>query len=149
MREGKDEGPEVETYGALIGRSQAMKQLFEQLRRLEGSRANLMISGESGTGKELIARAVHESSPVRHGPLVTVNCGALERQLVRSELFGHERGAFTGAVRDKKGLFQEADRGTLFLDEIGEMTPSMQVKLLRALQQRVVRKVGGTHEEAV
>src|SRR6478735_10072319 len=120
VREGKDEGPEVETYGALIGRSQAMKQLFEQLRRLEGSRANLMISGESGTGKELIARAVHESSPVRRGPLVTVNCGALERQLVRSELFGHERGAFTGAVRRHVGAFEAAHGGTLFLDEVGE-----------------------------
>jgi two-component system response regulator PilR (NtrC family) len=107
----------------------------------------VLIHGESGTGKELIARAIHFSSPRSAERFLSVNCGAIPENLLESELFGHERGSFTGALRDKKGLFQEADRGTLFLDEISEMSLPMQVKLLRALQEKVVRKVGGTDEE--
>jgi DNA-binding NtrC family response regulator len=145
----RDQGLGVETYGDLLGRSPAMKHLFEQLRRLEKSRANLMISGESGTGKELIARAVHAHSPLRHGPLVTVNCGALERQLVRSELFGHERGAFTGAVRRHVGAFEAAHGGTLFLDEVGELPRDVQPVLLRALEVRKIVPVGSVDERPI
>jgi two-component system response regulator PilR (NtrC family) len=111
--------------------------------------STVLVHGESGTGKELIARAIHFASPRAEARFLSINCGALPENLLESELFGHVRGAFTGAVREKKGLFQEADRGTLFLDEIGEMTPAMQVKLLRALQERTVRPVGGNREEAV
>ena len=105
--------------------------------------------GESGTGKELIARVIHNSSSRARQQFLSINCGALPESLLESELYGYERGAFTGAVRDKKGLFQEASRGTLFLDEISETSPSMQVKLLRTIQEHVVRPVGGTIEEKV
>ncbi len=133
-------------YGELIGASARMCHLFSQLQRLEGSKVNLLIAGESGTGKELIARAVHENSVLRQGPFVVVNCGALDRQLVRSELFGHERGAFTGAVRRHVGAFEAAQGGTLFLDEIGELPLDVQPMLLRALEQRKLTPVG-SHEE--
>jgi len=133
-------------YGALLGSSAVMQELFAQLLRLEGSRVNLLVSGESGTGKELIARALHEHSPVQSGPFVALNCGALDRQLARSELFGHERGAFTGAVRTRKGAFESADGGTLFLDEIGELPGEVQPLLLRALEQKQIAPVG-CHEE--
>jgi len=123
-----------------------MRELFEQLLRLESSKVNLLVSGESGTGKELIARAVHEHSLVQDGPFVALNCGALDRQLARSELFGHERGAFTGAFRTRKGAFEAADGGTLFLDEIGELPCEVQPLLLRALEQRRITPVG-SHED--
>ena len=126
-----------------------MQALFALIERIARTASTVLIHGESGTGKELIARAIHFASPRASRRFLSINCGALPENLLESELFGHERGAFTGAVRDKKGLFQEADRGTLFLDEIGEMSPTMQVKLLRALQERVIRKVGGNDEEAV
>jgi len=136
-------------FGNIIGRSSRMRTIFGLIERVARTSSTVLIQGESGTGKELIARAIHFSSPRAGQRFLSVNCGAMPEALLESELFGHERGAFTGAVRDKKGLFQEADRGTLFLDEISEMTPTMQVKLLRALQEKVVRRVGGNLEEPV
>jgi two-component system response regulator PilR (NtrC family) len=136
------------TFANILGRSRAMQEIFAVVRRIAKAASTVLISGESGTGKELIARAIHYNSG-RRGKFVSINCGALPETLLESELFGHERGAFTGAIRDKRGLFQEADGGTIFLDEIGEMTTSMQVKLLRVLQDRVVRRVGGNEEVTV
>ena len=137
------------TFNNIIGKSGRMQAIFSLIERIARTTSTVLIHGESGTGKELIARAIHFASPRSTRRFLSINCGAMPENLLESELFGHERGAFTGAVRDKKGLFQESDRGTLFLDEIGEMTPTMQVKLLRALQEKVVRKVGGTEEESV
>ncbi len=137
------------TFNNIIGKSPRMQAIFSLIERISRTSSTVLVHGESGTGKELIARAIHFASPRSTRRFLSINCGALPENLLESELFGHERGAFTGAVREKKGLFQEADRGTLFLDEIGEMTPTMQVKLLRALQEKVVRKVGGTEEESV
>jgi two-component system response regulator PilR (NtrC family) len=136
-------------FSNIIGRSRAMQEIFALVERVARTTSTVLLEGESGTGKELIARAIHYDSPRSSGRFLSVNCGALPENLLESELFGHVRGAFTGAVRDKKGLFREAGGGTLFLDEIGEMTPAMQVKLLRALQDKRIRKVGGTQEEAV
>jgi two-component system response regulator PilR (NtrC family) len=126
-----------------------MQEIFSLIERVARTNSTVLIRGESGTGKELIARAVHFQSPRSEKRFLSINCGALPENLLESELFGHEKGAFTGAVREKKGLFQEANQGTLFLDEIGEMTPPMQVKLLRALQDRRIRRVGGNQEEPV
>jgi len=137
------------TFNNIIGKSTRMQAIFSLIERIARTSSTVLIHGESGTGKELIARAIHFASPRAPRRFLSINCGALPENLLESELFGHERGAFTGAVRDKKGLFQEADRGTVFLDEIGEMTPTMQVKLLRVLQEKVVRKVGGNEEEPV
>jgi two-component system response regulator PilR (NtrC family) len=137
------------TFNNIIGKSSRMQAIFSLIERIARTSSTVLVHGESGTGKELIARAIHFASPRASRRFLSINCGALPENLLESELFGHERGAFTGAVKDKKGLFQEADRGTLFLDEIGEMTPTMQVKLLRALQEKVVRKVGGNEEEPV
>ncbi|MFL6194460.1 MAG: sigma-54-dependent transcriptional regulator [Thermoanaerobaculia bacterium] len=137
------------TFNNIIGKSSRMQAIFSLIERIARTSSTVLIHGESGTGKELIARAIHFASPRAGRRFLSINCGAMPENLLESELFGHERGAFTGAVRDKKGLFQESDRGTLFLDEIGEMTPTMQVKLLRAIQEKVVRKVGGTEEETV
>ncbi len=137
------------TFNNIIGKSGRMQAIFSLIDRIARTSSTVLIHGESGTGKELIARAIHFASPRSTRRFLSINCGAMPENLLESELFGHERGSFTGAVRDKKGLFQEADHGTLFLDEIGEMTPTMQVKLLRALQEKVVRKVGGTDEEPV
>ncbi len=136
-------------FSNIIGRSQRMAQIFSLIERVSKTSSTVLIHGESGTGKELIARAIHFDSSRSSKRFLSVNCGAMPENLLESELFGHERGAFTGAVKEKRGLFQEADHGTLFLDEIGEMSPSMQVKLLRALQEKTIRKVGGNQEESV
>jgi DNA-binding NtrC family response regulator len=136
------------TFANIIGKSAKMQEIFSIVQRIAKTMSTVLISGESGTGKELIARAIHYNSD-RRGKFVSINCGALPETLLESELFGHERGAFTGAIREKRGLFQEADRGTIFLDEIGETSLAMQIKLLRVLQERMVRKVGSNIESAV
>jgi DNA-binding NtrC family response regulator len=128
----------------LVGRSAAMIELYKQIARVAPTKATVLILGESGTGKELVARAIHKHSSRSAGPFVPVNCGALTETLLEAELFGHVRGAFTGAASDRKGLWEEAEGGTLFLDEIGETSPAMQVKLLRALQQGEIRRVGAS-----
>ncbi|MGH6689540.1 MAG: sigma-54-dependent transcriptional regulator [Gammaproteobacteria bacterium] len=134
------------TFGLenVIGRSPAMTRIFELVKKAARSDANILIGGESGTGKELIARAVHANSPRVSQPFVPVDCASLPEQLLESELFGHEKGAFTGAIKTKPGLIETAHRGTLFLDEIGEMPVALQSKLLRAIQERQVRRVGAT-----
>ena len=136
------------TFSNIIGRSPKMQEIFSIVQRIAKTQSTVLISGESGTGKELIARAIHYNSG-RRGKFVSINCGALPETLLESELFGHERGAFTGAIREKRGLFSEAERGTIFLDEIGETSLAMQIKLLRVLQERMVRKVGSNIEAPV
>jgi two-component system response regulator PilR (NtrC family) len=133
----------------LLGTSAAMEKLREMINRVARSQAPVHISGESGTGKELVAKLIHESGPRRDGPFVPVNCGAIPSELMESELFGHKRGSFTGAVSDKKGLIQSAEGGTLFLDEIADLPLHMQVKLLRVIQEKAVRAVGEQLEVAV
>ncbi len=128
----------------LTGRSPAMIELYKEVARVAPSRATVLVTGESGTGKELVARAVHKHSPRAMKSFIAVNCGALTETLLEAELFGHVRGAFTGAERDRRGLWEEASGGTLFLDEIGETSPAMQVKLLRALQEGEVKRVGAS-----
>jgi Nif-specific regulatory protein len=131
-------------FGELIGRSAAMKRVFDLLRKILNTDATVLIEGESGTGKELVARALHYNGPRKKGPFVAVFCGALSESLLESELFGHRRGAFTGAREDKKGLLEAADGGTVFLDEISEVSPSIQTKLLRFLQEGEIKRVGDT-----
>ena len=128
---------------SIIGSSPAMQKVFDTVLQVAPSRASVLITGESGTGKELVAAALHEHSPRASGPFVKLHCASLSETLLESELFGHERGAFTGAVARRDGRFQQADRGTLFLDEIGEISPSVQVKLLRFLQEHEFERVGG------
>jgi len=131
-------------YGNIIGKSKPMLEIYDLIRKVAQSRASVLITGPSGTGKELIAKAIHYDSPRKGRPFISVNCGALTETLLESELFGHEKGAFTGAISMKKGRFELADEGTLFLDEVGEMPPSLQVKLLRVLQEMEFERVGGT-----
>ncbi len=133
----------------IIGVSTAMEHLKDTIRTVASTQSTVLIYGESGTGKELVARAVHSCSPRATEPFVSINCGAFPETLLESELFGYVKGAFTGANQNKRGLFEVADRGTIFLDEIGEMDLSMQVKLLRVLQERSIRPVGGTQEVAI
>jgi len=136
------------TYGFenIVGRSLALQQVLELVRKAARSDANILILGESGTGKELIARAIHANSPRASGPFVPVDCTSLPENLLESELFGHEKGAFTGAATAKRGLIETAQEGTLFLDELGEIPMSLQSKLLRTLQERQIRHVGGTRQ---
>jgi two-component system, NtrC family, response regulator PilR len=133
----------------LLGSSTAMQHMREMIGRVARSQAPVHISGESGTGKELVAKLIHESGPRRDGPFVPVNCGAIPTELMESELFGHKRGSFTGAVSDKKGLIQSAEGGTLFLDEIADLPLHMQVKLLRVIQEKAVRPIGEQLEVGV
>jgi two-component system, NtrC family, response regulator PilR len=133
-------------FSNILGRSESMQQVFATIERVAATNSTVLIGGESGTGKELVARAVHFNSLRRDRPFVALNCGAVPETLLESELFGHVRGAFTGAHANKKGLVEAAEGGTIFLDEIGEMAPSMQVKLLRVLQERRFRRLGGTEE---
>ncbi|HEV8540493.1 MAG TPA: sigma-54 dependent transcriptional regulator [Nitrospiraceae bacterium] len=137
------------SFAQIIGQSEAMQKVFEVVRKVADSKSNVLICGESGTGKELIARAIHYNSTRSRLPFVTVNCSALPEPLLESELFGHMKGAFTGAVSNKAGLFEVASGGTIFLDEIGETTPATQVKLLRVIQEREFRRVGGTRDVKV
>ena len=133
----------------VLGRSPAMRAVLDLVDRIAATKTTVLITGESGTGKERVARAIHDRSDRRSGPFMVVNCGALPEALMESELFGHEKGAFTGAQSRHRGLFREADRGTLMLDEVGELPASLQVKLLRVLQERSVRAVGATQETTV
>jgi transcriptional regulator with PAS, ATPase and Fis domain len=133
-------------FGDLVGSSVAMRQVYSVLERVAPSETTVLVQGETGTGKDVAARAIHEASPRAKGPFVPVDCGAIPENLFESELFGHVRGAFTGAVQSRAGAFEEANHGTLFLDEIGEMPLSMQAKLLRAIESRRIRRVGETKE---
>jgi two-component system response regulator PilR (NtrC family) len=130
----------------ILGEAPPVKALLGLIQKVAGTKTNVLVIGESGTGKELVARMIHEQGPLKDKPFIPVNCGAIPETLIESEMFGHKRGSFTGAVQDKLGLFEAAHTGTLFLDEVGELPLSMQVKLLRALQERVIRKVGGTDD---
>jgi two-component system response regulator PilR (NtrC family) len=133
----------------IIGNSPAMQPVFEMVKRVAGTKTNIMILGESGTGKELVAHAIHRNSSDPSAPFVVINCAAVPETLFESELFGHKRGSFTGAVADKEGIFEQANGGTLFLDEVGDIPLAVQVKLLRAIQQKSFRPVGGTEDVKV
>ena len=130
-------------FGKIIGYSDGMNKVFEKIKKVASSDSTVAIYGESGTGKELVARALHFNSKRKDSPLVTVNCGAIPEELLESELFGHEKGAFTGAIRSRTGRFELAHGGTIFLDEIGDMSPSLQVKVLRVIQERRFERIGG------
>ncbi len=134
------------SFEHMIGKSRSMQEIYGLIEKIATTDSTVLVSGESGTGKEMAARAIHVQSVRRTGPFISINCAALPESLLESELFGHVKGSFTGAVSDKKGMFEAAQRGTLFLDEVGEMSPWTQVKFLRALQERTIRRVGGTDE---
>lgn len=133
-------------FGNIIGRSPAMQKVFTMISKIASTKSNVLLTGESGTGKELVARAIHNLSPRKEKPFVTVNCGALPETLLESELFGHMKGSFTGAISNKEGLFEVADGGTILLDEISETSQNLQVKLLRVLEDHTFKRVGGTSD---
>src|SRR6058998_2665070 len=137
------------TFGSLIGNSAEMRKIYQVIEQAAPTGASVLITGESGTGKELVAQTIHQLSPRAGFPFIAINCAAIPETLLESEIFGHEKGAFTGAADRRQGCFELADRGTLFLDEIGEMTPATQVKLLRVLQERRFRRLGGRIEQSV
>ncbi|HEX7118995.1 MAG TPA: sigma-54 dependent transcriptional regulator [Longimicrobiales bacterium] len=136
-------------FGEMIGESEEMRGIYRLIETIAPSNVTVLITGESGTGKELVARAIHDRSDRKKGPFIAVNCGAFPREILENELFGHEKGAFTGAINEKPGAFEQADGGTLFLDEVAEMEPDIQVKFLRALEQRAFRRLGGKKEISV
>jgi DNA-binding NtrC family response regulator len=136
-------------FSNILGKSKPMLDLFALIKKVAGSRSTVLVQGKSGTGKELVAKAIHYNSPRRERLLVPVNCSAIPKDLLESELFGHVKGAFTGAIANKRGLFEEANGGSLFLDEIGELSPELQVKLLRVLQEREIRRIGDTRTISV
>ncbi|MBW2564383.1 MAG: sigma 54-interacting transcriptional regulator, partial [Deltaproteobacteria bacterium] len=140
---------EIHRMDNLIGKSQAMRKVFTAIIAAASSNATVLVQGESGTGKELVAGAIHYNSERKNKPLITVNCSALSESLLESELFGHIKGAYTGAMRDRVGRFEEAQEGTIFLDEIGELSPFIQVKLLRVLQEREIERVGESRRRKV
>jgi DNA-binding NtrC family response regulator len=133
-------------YGEMIGQSDEIRHIYNMIEAVAPSTATVLIIGESGTGKELVARAIHQKSARKRGPFIALNCGAFPREILENELFGHEKGAFTGAINEKQGCFELAHGGTLFLDEVAEMEPDIQVKFLRALEQRAFRRLGGKKE---
>ncbi len=137
------------SFENIIGASPVMQKVFDMIERVSQTKTNILISGESGTGKELVARAIHNKSQRKNRPFVVINCGGIPESLLESDLFGHVRGAFTGAISHKEGLFEVADTGTLFLDEVGELTAPIQVKLLRSIQERTFKRVGGTEDISV
>ncbi len=145
-REGEPKGEQIVQFEGMVAKSAAMRKIFSLLPKVAQAPSNVLITGESGTGKELIARAIHRLSPRKDRPFVVVNCGGIPANLLESELFGYSRGAFTGATREKKGLFAVAHGGTIFLDEIGELPPELQVKLLRVVQQKSFIPLGETQE---
>ena len=145
----RDEVEDRQQLGRMVGRSTAMRDIFRAVERIARAEATVLVSGESGTGKELVARAIHDLSPRKAGPFIAVNCGAIPSELIESELFGHEKGAFTGAIDRRIGRIESAHKGTLFLDEIGELEPAVQVKLLRALQERTFERVGSSSSISV
>ena len=145
----EDEIKKTIHFGIIVGNHPKMMHIYQMVEQVAGTRTNILITGESGTGKELIARAIHEKSDRKRKPFVTINCGGIPETLMESELFGHKKGSFTGATQDKKGLFEEADQGTIFLDEIGELSLPLQVKLLRAVQEKVFKPVGGNVDISV
>lgn len=142
-------GEVFKRYQGMLGESHAMRDVFEKVRRVAGTESSVLIRGESGTGKELVARALHDLSERRDGPFMAINCATLTPELLASELFGHTRGAFTGAIKDKKGLFELADQGTLFLDEIAELPLMLQSRLLRVIQEQQFIPVGGVESVKV
>ena len=142
-------GPYSYRFDCLVGESPQMKKVYDLIERVAETKSNILISGESGTGKELAARAIHYQSPRKDRPFVVINCAGIPENLIESELFGYKKGAFTGAVTDKVGLFEVAQGGTVFLDEVGELTPAIQVKLLRVIQERTFTAVGSTEEKKV
>jgi len=143
---------ELETnhsFGEIIGKNKKMQHLFTQIQTAAAGDITVLIQGETGTGKELVAKSIHDHSPRKIGPFVAVNCAAIPAELIESELFGHERGAFTGAIAQQIGKFEQANTGTLFLDEIGDMPPALQAKLLRVLEEREFQRIGGTKTIAI
>ena len=142
----KSQSSENYVYCDMVGSSTPMLMLYEMIKIVAQTTSNILITGESGTGKELIAKAIHNNGPLNSRPFVTVNCGAIPENLIESEMFGHKRGSFTGAIADKVGLFETANNGTIFLDEVGELPIHLQVKLLRAIQERTIRRIGETSD---
>ncbi len=145
----KDHVKDRYNFGHLIGESSQMRKVYDLIGRVAQTKTNILISGESGTGKELVAKAIHQQSPRKDKPFVVINCGGIPENLIESELFGYKKGAFTGAGTDKVGLFDAAEGGTVFLDEVGELTPAIQVKLLRVIQERSFTAIGGTEEKSI